>query len=124
MISKVQRSPTTSSDLAIGQLSEVYSRGRAMAEASHLAGSVTEPYSRKGEFVHRTKKSGDVVITAGIGRAEHTMTRLDIATRMPFDEFRAAFERAAPAFDPAPVQLITEAGGSWDDVSAAGAVNV
>jgi uncharacterized protein (DUF302 family) len=94
-----------------------------MAEVSHLAGSVTEPYSRKDEFVHRTKKSGGTVITADIARAEHTMTRLDIATRMPFDEFRAAFEQAAPAFDPAPVQLITEAGGSWDDVRAAVAVN-
>ena len=55
--------------------------------------------------------------------ADHTMTRLDISTGIAFDDFRAAFEQAAPAFDPAPVQRITANGGSWDDVRAAAAVN-
>jgi hypothetical protein len=32
-------------------------------------------------------------------RAEHNMVRLDIPTGIAFDEFRARFERAAPAFD-------------------------
>jgi hypothetical protein len=63
------------------------------------------------------------VITADISRTDHTMTRLDIATGVPFDAFRVAFEKAAPAFDRAAVQRITEAGGSWDDVRAAVAVN-
>jgi uncharacterized protein (DUF302 family) len=51
------------------------------------------------------------------------MTRLDISTGMPFDEFRAAFEKAAPAFDVEPVARITADGGSWDDVRAAVADN-
>ncbi|MFJ7903232.1 DUF302 domain-containing protein [Streptomyces sp. NPDC096198] len=42
---------------------------------------------------------------------------------MPYDEFVAAFEKAAPAYDPGPMELIAETGGSWDDVRAAMAVN-
>jgi uncharacterized protein (DUF302 family) len=54
---------------------------------------------------------------------EHSMTRVDIFTGVAFDEFLAAFEAAAPAFDPVPMQRIVDTGGSWDDVRAAVAVN-
>jgi uncharacterized protein (DUF302 family) len=53
----------------------------------------------------------------------HTMTRLDIATAMPFDEFRDAFELAAPIFDAAAVDEIAARGGSWNEVRAAVASN-
>ncbi len=53
----------------------------------------------------------------------HTMNRIDVATGVAFDEFRAAFEKAAPPFDPAPVLQIAERGGSWDEVLAAAAIN-
>jgi hypothetical protein len=53
----------------------------------------------------------------------HTMNRIDVATGMPFDEFRAAFEKAAPPFDAASVQDIIECGGAWDEVLAAAAIN-
>ncbi|MCV7431564.1 hypothetical protein [Mycolicibacterium bacteremicum] len=53
-----------------------------------------------------------------VHRVEHTMTRLNISTGIPFDEFRAAFEAAAPLFDPAPYLKIAERGGSWADVKA------
>ena len=49
----------------------------------------------------------------------HDMTRLNIATGVPFDEFRTAFEQAAPAFDPAVFHGIAERGGTWDDVEQA-----
>jgi hypothetical protein len=65
----------------------------------------------------------DVGTTADIVRTEHTLNRVDIATRVPFDGFIAAFERAAPVFDPAPFQRIVDEGGSWDDVRTAAAVN-
>ena len=55
--------------------------------------------------------------------APHTMTRVDIDTGMPFDAFVTAFEDAAPAFDPGPVQRIVGAGGTWDDVRAEVAKN-
>jgi hypothetical protein len=51
------------------------------------------------------------------------MTRVDIATGMAFDDFRAAFERAAPAVDLAATQQIVARGGSWDEVRAAAAAN-
>jgi uncharacterized protein (DUF302 family) len=51
------------------------------------------------------------------------MTRVDIPTGMGFDDFRAAFERAAPPFDPAPTYRIVENGGSWDDVRATADAN-
>jgi uncharacterized protein (DUF302 family) len=54
---------------------------------------------------------------------EHSMTRVDVFTGVAFAEFLAAFEAAAPAFDPAPMARIVETGGSWDDVRAAVAVN-
>jgi len=53
----------------------------------------------------------------------HTMTRVDINTGMPFDTFVSAFEEAAPAYDPLPMQRIVESGGNWDDVRAAVAKN-
>jgi len=53
----------------------------------------------------------------------HTMSRIDISTGVEFDGFIAAFEKAAPPFDPAGVQEIVERGGGWDDVLAAAANN-
>jgi hypothetical protein len=54
---------------------------------------------------------------------EYPMTRVDIATGVEFDKFLNAFEAAAPAFDPVPMQQIVDSGGSWDDVRAAVARN-
>ena len=54
---------------------------------------------------------------------EHTMMRVDVFTGVSFAEFRAAFEKAAPPFDPESVRRIVAAGGSWDDVLAAAAAN-
>jgi uncharacterized protein (DUF302 family) len=59
----------------------------------------------------------------GFHREQHAMTRIDISTGVPFDEFVAALEKAAPPFDRAPMQRIVAAGGSWDDVRAAVAKN-
>jgi Domain of unknown function DUF302 len=53
----------------------------------------------------------------------HTMNRIDIATGVEFDEFIAAFEKAAPPFDPASVAAIVARDGSWDEVLAAAAIN-
>ena len=61
--------------------------------------------------------------TADFHAQAHSMTRLDISTGMPFDQFRAAFEKAAPAFDPATTLRILDEGGSWDDVVVAAAAN-
>jgi hypothetical protein len=47
------------------------------------------------------------------------MTRVDISTGVPFDDFRSRFEHAAPSFDAEPFQRIIETGGSWPDVQAA-----
>jgi uncharacterized protein (DUF302 family) len=52
-------------------------------------------------------------------RTPHGVVRLDIATGIPFDDFRAAFESAAPVFDRKAVQNIVAAGGDWDDVRGA-----
>jgi Domain of unknown function DUF302 len=62
-------------------------------------------------------------VMTGFHREQHAMTRVDIATGVAFDEFVAAFEKAAPPFDRAHVQRIIAAGGSWDDVRAAVAKN-
>jgi hypothetical protein len=57
-------------------------------------------------------------------RAEtHAMTRLNISTGMAYDEFRAAFEGAAPPFDIVGVYRRVADGGGWDDVRAAVADN-
>ncbi|MGB6761922.1 DUF302 domain-containing protein [Mycobacterium sp.] len=61
--------------------------------------------------------------SADFRRVTHTMNRIDVSTGVNFDEFRAAFEKAAPPVDPAPVQQAAEQGGSWDDVKAAVAIN-
>jgi Domain of unknown function DUF302 len=53
----------------------------------------------------------------------HSMTRVDVHTGTPYPEFRAAFEKAAPPFDPKSVRRIIAAAGSWDDVLAAAAAN-
>ena len=53
----------------------------------------------------------------------HSMTRIDVHTGVPFAEFRAAFESAAPPYDPESVPRIAAADGSWDDVRAAAAAN-
>ncbi|MDT0468836.1 DUF302 domain-containing protein [Streptomyces gibsoniae] len=53
----------------------------------------------------------------------HTVTRIEIPTGIAYDDFVAAFEKAAPAFDPSPMERIAETGGSWDSVRAATAVN-
>lgn len=63
-------------------------------------------------------------MTSTVPRAvDHRMTRVDVPTGIAFDAFRAAFEHAAPAFDTARVQRITDNGGTWDDVRDAVAVN-
>jgi uncharacterized protein (DUF302 family) len=56
-------------------------------------------------------------------REQHEMTRVDIATGMPFDKFVAALEQAAPPVDRAAFAKIAESGGDWDDVLAAAAKN-
>ena len=56
-------------------------------------------------------------------REQHEMTRVDLATGVPFDEFVAALERAAPPVDRAAFAKIAESGGDWDDVLATAAKN-
>ena len=56
-------------------------------------------------------------------RQTHTMTRVRIATDVPYDDFVKAFEKAAPVYDPGPVAHIVETGGTWDDVRSAVAAN-
>jgi Domain of unknown function DUF302 len=60
--------------------------------------------------------------SSAVATTPHTMTRVDVFTGTPYDEFRTAFERAAPAFDPAPFQHIVDAGGAWAEVETAAAV--
>lgn len=62
-------------------------------------------------------RSGEFIVVS------HTMNRIDISTGVDFDEFRAAFEKAAPPFDATTVQQIAERGGTWDEVLAAAAIN-
>ena len=54
---------------------------------------------------------------------QHSMNRIDISTGVEFEEFKSAFEKAAPPFDPATVREIAERGGTWDEVLAAAAIN-
>ena len=56
-------------------------------------------------------------------REQHEMTRVDIATGVPFDQFVAALEKAAPPVDRAVFAEIAESGGDWNDVLAAAAKN-
>ena len=59
----------------------------------------------------------------GSHREQHAMTRVDVATGIPVDEFINAFEKAAPPIDRAAMERIAAAGGDWDDVRAAVAKN-
>ncbi len=49
----------------------------------------------------------------------HAMARLDIPTAMSFDDFRRAFEAAAPVFDAEGVNQLIARGGGWKDIQAA-----
>jgi hypothetical protein len=62
-------------------------------------------------------------MTVGFHRQEHGMTRIDIDTGIPFAQFVAALEQAAPPVDRTAVERIVKAGGDWDDVRAAAAEN-
>jgi hypothetical protein len=62
-------------------------------------------------------------MSAHFHREQHAMTRIDIDTGIPFGDFIAAFEEAAPPFDPATLERIVATGGNWDDVRAAAARN-
>jgi uncharacterized protein (DUF302 family) len=55
----------------------------------------------------------------GFHRDQHAMTRIDIATGVPYDEFVTALEKAAPPYDSVAMERIVADGGSWDDVRAA-----
>jgi hypothetical protein len=59
----------------------------------------------------------------GSHREPHGMTRIDIETGIPFEQFIAALEKAAPPVDQAALERIKAAGGNWDDVRAAAAEN-
>jgi hypothetical protein len=59
----------------------------------------------------------------GFHREPHGMTRIDIETGIPFKEFVAALEKAAPPVDQTALERISAAGGDWDDVLAAAAEN-
>jgi hypothetical protein len=61
--------------------------------------------------------------SANFAMVPHTTNRIDVSTGVDFDEFRAAFEKAAPRYDPEPLREIAERGGSWDEVLAAAAIN-
>jgi hypothetical protein len=61
--------------------------------------------------------------SANFAMVPHTMNRIDVSIGVDFDEFRAAFEKAAPRYDPEPLREIAERGGSWDEVLAAAAIN-
>ena len=62
-------------------------------------------------------------MTVGFHREQHGMTRIDIDTGIPFEQFIAAFEKAAPPVDPTTLERIVKSGGDWDDVRAAAAEN-
>ena len=62
-------------------------------------------------------------MTVGFHRHEHGMTRIDIDTGIPFGQFIAALEQAAPPVDRPTLKRIAQDGGDWDDVRAAAAEN-
>jgi hypothetical protein len=62
-------------------------------------------------------------MAVGFHREPHGMTRVDLDTGIPFEQFIAALEKAAPPVDRTAVQRIAAAGGDWDDVRAAAAEN-
>jgi hypothetical protein len=41
---------------------------------------------------------------------QHSMNRIDISTGVEFEEFKSAFEKAAPPFDPATVRSVAARG--------------
>ena len=45
------------------------------------------------------QQEGESDVSASFHREQHDMTRVDIATGMPFDQFIAALEKAAPPVD-------------------------
>ncbi|MEU7769107.1 DUF302 domain-containing protein [Nocardia sp. NPDC049190] len=53
----------------------------------------------------------------------HTVKRVEVHTGVPYGEFVTALEKAAPPVDAGAYEFIEEAGGTWDDVRAAMAVN-
>jgi hypothetical protein len=59
----------------------------------------------------------------GFRRESHDMSRIDIETGIPFEQFITALEEAAPPVDRAALERIRSAGGDWDDVLAAAAEN-
>jgi hypothetical protein len=59
----------------------------------------------------------------GFHREQHAMTRVDVSTGVPFAEFIAALETAAPPVDRAAYLEIVNSGGDWDDVRAVAAKN-
>jgi uncharacterized protein (DUF302 family) len=62
-------------------------------------------------------------VTTKTGAHIHSMTRIDVSTGMPYADFRAAFEKAAPPVDIEAVRRIAATGGTWDEVLAAAAAN-
>jgi uncharacterized protein DUF302 len=62
-------------------------------------------------------------MAVGFHREPHGMTRVDVDTGIPFEQFIAALEKAAPPVDRTAVERIAAAGGDWDDVRAAAAEN-
>src|SRR6202012_1146781 len=57
----------------------------------------------------------------GFHREQNGMTRVDIETGIPFEEFVAALEKAAPPVDQTTLERISASGGNWDDVRATAA---
>jgi hypothetical protein len=62
-------------------------------------------------------------MAVGFHREQHGMTRVDIETGIPFEDFVAALEKAAPPVDQTTLERIAKGGGNWDDVRAAAAEN-
>jgi uncharacterized protein (DUF302 family) len=75
--------------------------------------------------IRNQPRSGDDTVPAQIATTPRTVSRLDIHTGTSFEDFRQAFETAAPSFDVAAVQAaITARGGTWDDIRDAVAANL
>jgi uncharacterized protein (DUF302 family) len=62
-------------------------------------------------------------MAVGFHREPHGMTRVDVDTGIPFEQFIAALEKAAPPVDRTAVERIAAAGGDWDAVRAAATEN-
>src|SRR6201998_2708926 len=81
------------------------------------------PGPRRSWPAGASRRTGEGGSMTGFHREQHVMTRVDIATGIPFDEFVAKLEEAAPPLDRAAMERIIAAGGNWDDVRAAVAKN-